>query len=226
VTSAVGETAVDLTRLVAIAMNDGLTVAPRRPSRFNSLVLRDGSLITASEVTLREGRLVIEAEAGFTLTVDPAEVRRLDCYGERVRPLTAVEPASFDLTPYLSRPAGYEVDRNIREGTLVLDGTPAGTGIGVSTSSRLTYELEGEFRAFHVTIGLDDDAGDRGSVLFSVLGDGRELFRSSVLRRSDAAVEVGPLDVAGVRILALIADFRDSGDVQDVADWVRPTLLK
>jgi hypothetical protein len=224
--TAVGETAVDIARVSAVALNDELTATSRPPMQYVVLVLRDGSRITAAEVELRDGRLHAAGTAGFTVSLDPAEVLRMDCYGGRVRSLTASEPVEVEFTPYLNRGSEHQVDRNVRKGPLVLDGLPAGTGLGVSTTSRLSYALEDEAQTFHATIGLDDEAGSRGSAVFVVLGDGRELFRSPILRRSDAAVEVGPLPLTGVRRLTLSAEFGDGGDVQDVVDWVRPSLLR
>ncbi|MBQ1337420.1 MAG: NPCBM/NEW2 domain-containing protein, partial [Thermoguttaceae bacterium] len=64
----------------------------------------------------------------------------------------------------------------------------------------------------------------RGSVVFVVRGDGRELFRSEVV--ADAALRSAELDVSGVTTLELITEDAGNGNTTDHSVWFQPTLFR
>ena len=134
--------------------------------------------------------------------------------------------------PYVSATNGWgpvESDRsNGEQGlgdgrALTIGGRIFGKGLGVHAFSTLSYDLGGHCSTFSASLGLDDEVGDRGSVVFQVYGDDRKLYDSGVLRGSDAArsVRVG---VSGVKALKLIVT--DAGDSIDYdhADWADARL--
>jgi hypothetical protein len=71
--------------------------------------------------------------------------------------------------------------------------------------------------------GLDDEVSKEGSVAFRVVGDGRVLAETPVVRDADGAVPV-TADVTGVRRLTL--EVTDGGDDTDFdhADWADATV--
>jgi alpha-galactosidase len=70
---------------------------------------------------------------------------------------------------------------------------------------------------------VDDETNGAGSVVFRVLGDGRELAVTPVLPGGAAAVPV-QADVTGVRMLDLqVADGGD-GNNSDHADWAEAAV--
>jgi len=68
--------------------------------------------------------------------------------------------------------------------------------------------------------------GEAGSAVFTVLGDGKVLFRSPKLRGRDAAPTDVTVPVAGVDELTLKVDDGGDADLADVADWAVAQLLK
>jgi hypothetical protein len=136
--------------------------------------------------------------------------------------------------PFMSARNGWgPVERNQSNGdsaagdggTMVLDGVSYPKGIGVHADSRVAIDLGGQYTRFEAALGVDDEVGRDGSVVFSVQGDGKPLFQSAVLRGSSAAQKIS-LDVRGVwRLVLLVGDGGDGID-SDHADWAGASLFK
>jgi len=124
----------------------------------------------------------------------------------------------------------YERDRSNGEAgatdgrTLTLNGTTYAKGLGVHASSTLTYSLGGLYSRFQSFIGIDDETGRNGSVIFRVLADGVEIFRSGILRGDSNSVPVD-LDVTGRQSITLIVDTADGSNAYDHANWADAKLL-
>ncbi|WP_457767691.1 NPCBM/NEW2 domain-containing protein [Cyanobium sp. ULC084] len=124
----------------------------------------------------------------------------------------------------------YERDRSNGENgsadgrTLTLNGTTYAKGLGVHASSSLTYALGGSYSRFQSFIGVDDYALNQGSVIFRVLADGTERFRSGILTGASATQSVD-LNVAGVQTLQLIVENADGSTRSDHANWADAKLI-
>ncbi|WIY00318.1 glycoside hydrolase family 97 catalytic domain-containing protein [Amycolatopsis mongoliensis] len=106
---------------------------------------------------------------------------------------------------------------------LTIAGQTSAHGLGTNAPSSVTVWLGGACTAFSAVTGLDDEVGTEGSVAFRVVGDGRVLAETPVLRDADGAVPV-TADVTGVRRLTL--EVTDGGDDKDSdhADWADATV--
>jgi NPCBM/NEW2 domain-containing protein len=91
-------------------------------------------------------------------------------------------------------------------------------GIGAHAPSRITIELDGRCSVFLADVGLDEEVGDRGSVVFEVWGDGEQLATSGLVRGPQTAVPVAA-DVTGVTRIALVVTDGGDGNAYDHADW-------
>ncbi len=118
------------------------------------------------------------------------------------------------------------VERDSSNGeTLQGDGQPVRIGgisyvkgLGVHAYSEIRYQLDGICTAFNAVVGVDDEVGANGSVIFSLYGDGTQIYNSNVLTGSSPGV---PVSVAlfGVHELALIVTDAGDGPAFDHADW-------
>ena len=122
-----------------------------------------------------------------------------------------------------------QVDRNVRGGPLVVAGETYGRGMGVHAPSQMTWDLAGEgWTELRFACGVDDTGarvGSAGSVKFRVLGDGKALWQSELLRAGGAAVRPAPVKLLGVQKLVLEVD--PAGEFTlDRADWLRVMLVK
>ncbi|HXR08627.1 MAG TPA: NPCBM/NEW2 domain-containing protein [Candidatus Acidoferrum sp.] len=109
-------------------------------------------------------------------------------------------------------------DRSIGGHTLTLNGTNYAKGLGVHAFSGVEFRLGGIASRFQSDIGVDDEVGANGSVVFHVLADGTEIFNSGVLTGGAPHQSVN-LDVTGVNRLTLGVSDADNGNSYDHADW-------
>jgi parallel beta-helix repeat protein len=101
---------------------------------------------------------------------------------------------------------------------ITLDGVAYARGIGVHSDSQLRWLLHGQCSTFQAVIGVDDEVGSNGSVIFQVYVDGALRFMSGVMRGSTPAQNV-QVDVSGATELALFVHYGWDSYAYDHADW-------
>ncbi len=110
---------------------------------------------------------------------------------------------------------------------LTLSGVTYPTGYGVHAPSELKYSLAGSDHArcvrFQARIGVDDEVGQKGSVVFQVWGDHAKLFDSGVMKGGSSTRFVF-VDLRGQRSIRLIVTDAGDGRRADHADWINPTI--
>jgi alpha-galactosidase len=91
-------------------------------------------------------------------------------------------------------------------------------GIGTHANSTFHIELDGKATHFSAWVGVDGETGKKGSIVFHVEADNKEVWNSGVLHGGDSPKEVS-LDLSGVKSLRL--SVTAAGDVIDFdhADW-------
>lgn len=111
--------------------------------------------------------------------------------------------------------------------TLTLAGVPYARGFGTHAGSEMRFSLEGYNGArctrFTSDIGVDDEVGSRGSVVFQVFLDGVLAYDSGTMTGASATRRID-LNLRGKRELRLVV--RDAGDGinYDHADWANPQV--
>ena len=101
------------------------------------------------------------------------------------------------------------VDRNCRGGLLSVGGVVFDRGLGVHAPSRVGWDVAGEWSSLRLMCGMDDSgqSGARaGAVRFRVIGDGKTLWESEVLRTGVAAARPPVISLKGVKDLTLEVD--------------------
>jgi len=94
------------------------------------------------------------------------------------------------------------------------------SGLYAHAASRYTFDLARGWNRLHSEFGLQD--GGSGSVIFVVRGDGKELFRSKVIK--DHRVRKLDLDVSTVSQLELVVEDAGDGPHSDWGVWLGPRL--
>jgi alpha-galactosidase len=118
-----------------------------------------------------------------------------------------------------------EINRTIAGKGLSIGGRSYRDGIGMPRSSEVEYELNGLYDNFSAMVGMDDGNIDQASAEFLIVGDGKELWHSGVLRKSDGPRPV-TVNVAGVRRLVLLVKAGPTGGGGDQADWAEAKIVK
>ena len=107
--------------------------------------------------------------------------------------------------------------------SLSLQGTVFAKGLGVAANSDIRFALGGACSNFSATVGVDDEVGASGSVTFSVLADGVQVFTSGIMRPS-LQPQTLSVNLAGKNELALIVGDAGDGTASDHADWANALL--
>ena len=135
-----------------------------------------------------------------------------------------------DLTPTTATNGygPYEKDTSNGE-DLAGDGNPMrlgaitySKGLGVHALSDLRYALASGCTTFAADIGIDEEVGTAGSVIFQVYTDGTKRFESPVLTGASATVPVS-VDITGRAQLQLLVQINGSPDF-DHADWANARI--
>lgn len=127
-----------------------------------------------------------------------------------------------------------EKNTNVTKTPLVIAGRCYWRGLGVDCPSRISVSLDGKYRRFQASAGLDSAVAnsymDRSAVTFEVWVDGRKRWDSGPVKNSDPAEppKQVDIDVAGANLLELVVVPQDvNGNVaQNFADWAETRLLK
>ncbi|MBI5760700.1 MAG: NPCBM/NEW2 domain-containing protein [Planctomycetales bacterium] len=221
------ELRVELSAIRGVSFNPELLAKPDATGERIVMSLVDGSRLTATRVELEQsGMFRVRLAAGPEFDLPQAAVQSLRFLGGKVVYLSELEPTRFEFTPWLELRWPWQRDLNVLGGPLKLRGEPFAKGIGVHSKSELTYRLDGQYRRFQATAGIDDAANGAGCVTFHVLVDGRRVFDSEPLGGSSPALPVGQIDVTQAETLTLVVDFGEFGDVLDYADWCDALLVK
>jgi alpha-galactosidase len=104
-----------------------------------------------------------------------------------------------------------------------LDGHTYAKGLGVHADSEVHYALNGACTTFSADIGVDDEAGNAGSVVFRVWADEKLLFESGIMK-GVTGVRTVTVAITGARDLALIVTDGGDSPVFDHANWADARL--
>lgn len=110
-------------------------------------------------------------------------------------------------------------DRTVMGQPLTIAGKIFEQGIGTHANSTIPLLLGGKAVELSGLAGLDDESRQRGSVVFKIEADGKEIWNSGLMRFGDEARPFA-LDVKNVKsLMLLVLDGGDGAD-WDHADWV------
>lgn len=131
-----------------------------------------------------------------------------------------VSLGELDLTKARQDWGQPQADKSIDGHSLFIDGKKFEQGFGTHATSTLYIDLKGSAERFTAFVGIDDEVSDRpeSSVVFRVVGDGRELWKSTVMKPKQSAKKID-VKLKGVRFLLLMVDKTEDGIAFDHADW-------
>ncbi len=172
-----------------------------------------GQRPVAAEVTaVAPGGAEVFDSASLLLTGDPKA------------PRGTVQVSALD---FLSAQNGWgplERDRSNGEaggtdgGPITIGGQTYEKGLGVHAESIVEVYLGKRCGSFTADVGVDDEVGGNGSVIFEVYADGEKRWTSAKLTGNDPAAKAS-VDVAGARVLRLRVTDAADGNAHDHADW-------
>ncbi len=176
-----------------------------------------------------DGSYNVSAKSVYTTTVDPIGERKADStLGVYTMPHPPTTDTFASDMQWIGTPAnGWgPVEKDLANGEqgakdgneLTLDGKVYNKGLGVHAVSNIKYFVGGQCSAFNAVIGVDDFQANRGSVVFSVVGDGVELYNSGTVTGADKA-KVISVPLNGAKYIELKVGDGGNGNGNDWADW-------
>ncbi|MFZ1996936.1 MAG: NPCBM/NEW2 domain-containing protein, partial [Solirubrobacteraceae bacterium] len=215
----------------ALTLPGGWTATPSSPTTIGTLA-RGASQAVSWNVTIpadaAQGSYAVAAVVSYqqgqsTQTTGAS-------YGLNVIPKGLVYISDL---PFVSATNGFgpvERDENVGGsgagdgGPLSIDGVGYAKGLGTNAVSSVVVAVPAGCTQFSSDVGVDDSAGGKGSVTFSVLADGVQVASTGVMRGGQPAQHLSA-NVTGVSQLTL--DVGDAGDGvgHDNADWGGAELM-
>ena len=119
------------------------------------------------------------------------------------------------------------IRESVMKTPLRLGGKTYPHGLGSHSTSELAIHLPQPAQRLDAIVGIDenkDTSGGRGSVLFVVEADGREVYRSGVMREGDAPAALRQ-ELKGARDLVLKVLDGGDGPASDHGDWADASLM-
>ena len=225
-----GKIEVELARIAAVIFNPSLR-RPAATSRLRVLVgLTDGSRLLAASLEADAGKARLTLTDAAAISADSESIVALQPLGGRAVYLSDLKAASYKHIPFLQLAWPYELDRNVAADLLRAGGKLRLKGLGMHSASRLTYNLDREYRRLEAELAIDDATAGYGSVVFRVFiddGSGRwqPKFTSGVVRGGAPPTHMS-VDLTGAKRISLLVEFADRGDQRDDADWLDARLIK
>lgn len=217
-------------KLAAVLFNPILIDKPQ-PGGLRVLVgFSDGSRAAALSVVADKTSAQLKLAGGVDLVSLTGAIVALQPLGGRIVYLSDLKPSSYRHLPFLDLSWPYRADSSVLGSLLRAGGGLYLKGLGMHSPSRITYDLDGEYKRFDADVAIDAETGPRGSVIFRVFtddgsGSWQQRAKSEIVRGGEAPVPIS-VDLAGARRISLLVDFADHGDEQDHADWLGARLVR
>ncbi|GAB4155634.1 MAG: hypothetical protein Kow00107_05490 [Planctomycetota bacterium] len=174
--------------------------------------------------SIAEGKLKGKMMAGDEVTIGLEKIVSIEFFNGAAIRLTTLKPSAVEYKPFFHKSWPWKLNKSVSGGPLRMKGKTWQEGIGTHSYTKLDYKLDGGFTDFTAVVGIDDGAGGKGSVVFRVLGDGKTLFETPVMK--SGSVEAIRASVTDVEILSLVTDYGGDDDLGDHGNWCDPKLIR
>lgn len=220
-------------QIVAIIFNPAL-LEPPAARRFQVCMGTDnGSLLRVIRFESREGfvEMYLAGNVRLFTEIDVLldALNYVSPRSDQIVYLSDLPAVGFKHVPLLRRQWPLGIDRSTSGGRLRVKDAVYLKGLGMHSTSRVAFDLNGRYDRFAAELAIDRSAGQKGSVICRVYlnddsGQWRRAYASPILRGGGAPVSMS-VDVRGARRMALIVEPADRGTVSDRADWLDARLI-
>jgi alpha-galactosidase len=154
-------------------------------------------------------------------------VRRLAGYGAVIIATTPTGTPWLSDLSYVDAQVGWGslgIDESVDGNPLTIAGVTYAKGIAPHAAAEVTYYLGANCTRFTAAAGIDDETDNRGSVTFTVVGDGEVRTETGVVTGGQPAVPID-VDVTGVTELVLVTGVGPDNNNYDHSEWVDAHLI-
>ena len=112
-----------------------------------------------------------------------------------------------------------EINRSVLHSPLCVQGKKYERGIGAHAISRMLFSIGGKAKSISGAVGADDNNMYVCKMQFKILGDGKTLWKSGIMKKGD---KVKPFNVSlkGMDKVLLLVEECGDGIMYDHADWL------
>jgi hypothetical protein len=220
-----GPTAIERAGVVALGFDPALVNYPRPEGDYLELTMADGSRLGVAGARVEQGHVVATTRFKTTIRLALGELIQIHARTSTVAYLSEHPAAAEQYVAYVGPTRPYRRDQNVDGHPLRLAGQGYDRGLGTQSRTFLAFRLNPGDRRFQATVGLDESAGPLGSVIFRVLIDNKERFASPSLSVRDTPKPID-VDLTGAKVLILVTEFGERGDIRDFADWVEARIIR
>ena len=115
-------------------------------------------------------------------------------------------------------------EQGARDGkAITIGGRRYSDGLGVHAASEIRIALNDRYDMFRSIIGVDDEVGDKGSVIFEIWLDGRRAYQSPTMKGNMAGLAI-EVPVENALEMRLVVTNAGDGIDSDHADWADARL--
>jgi NPCBM/NEW2 domain len=216
---------IDRAGVSAVGFDPALVSYPRPKTSYFEATLVDGTRLGLVDVKLEKGQISAVTRFGHGLRIPPADVLRLVPRTSAVDYLSERPVDGHSYVSYLGPVRPYRIDATVEGRPFQLGGRTYDRGLGAQSRTLIAYKLKPGDRRFQALVGVDERAGPLGSVVFRVMVDDQARLTTPAMTARDAPRPID-VDVSGAKLLILITEFGDRGDVRDIADWVEARIVR
>ena len=203
----------------------GVSPARAIPELSARLTFASGSVVTAAEISWQVNDITFKDPAGNERKTTSDQLLSVEILGGRAVFLTELDTTKDEQTSYLSTKWPTQINQNVLGQPMRVGKQNFARGIGVHTTSVLTYELDGSFENLTLRAGLDDSSMPYGVADLQVVLDGKTIWEKKGVKAGEIS-DVLKLPVKGGRKLELKATQAANLDVQGRVDWVNVALTR
>lgn len=221
----VGPLDIEIHRITALVFDPSLMRPVQRQGLHAIVGFDDGSRLIADNLVVDEDSLRIEVAGGLQWKGIAENLVWIQPLGGKATYLSDLKPADYRHLPFLNLSWPHKADRNATGGMLRSGGRLYLKGLGMHSTARLTYLLDGAYQRFQAQAAIDDSTAGCGSVRFRVFVDGSPKYASTTVRGGDPPVPVS-VDLTGAKRLDLVVDYADRADELDHANWLDARVVR
>ncbi len=216
---------IDRTGILAVGFDPALVDYPRPKSDYIELTLTDGTRLGVEGARIEEGGVQAMTRFRQSIRFPLSALVRVHARSRSVVYLSERKSVDARYASYVGPTREYRIDRTVEGHLLQVAGQTYDRGIGTQSRTLLAYRIEPGDRRFQSLAGVDERAGPLGSIVFRVLVDGQERFKTPPMTDRDVLRSID-VDLAGGKFLILVTEFGDRGNVRDLADWVEARMIR
>ncbi|WP_406696680.1 NPCBM/NEW2 domain-containing protein [Singulisphaera sp. Ch08] len=220
-----GPISLELAKVVALGFDASLVTYPKPEGSYFELTSSDGSRLGVTNPRIEQGEIIASTRFKAPIRLALNDLVHLHARSDSIVYLADREVTEARYVGYVGPTRPFRRNSSVDGSPLRLAGQVYDRGLGTQSRTILAYRLMPGDRRFQAIVGLDDRAGPLGSVVFRVLVDAQERFISPPISARDTPKAID-VDVEGAKLLILITEFGERGEVRDFADWVEARLLR